>query len=211
MIIMPANNSGWVVGYLAAKYPGKIGWLMNAMSFNGTPEPRKEMPWAMDNGAYIAYKNRTTWDEQRFLDIALSPWHPPPMWIAIPDVVANKDKTIEMWIKYSPMFKNKKKAFVVQDGMIVDDVPKDADVIFIGGTTEWKWATLKMWCDNFPRVHVGRVNSERLLWSAHRAGAESCDGTGWFRGNKNQLIGLFRFLYEVKNKNQLTFMEENNA
>ena len=52
-----------------------------------------------------------------------------------------------------------------------------------------------MWTKAFPgRVHVARVNSERLLWMADKAGAVSCDGTGWFRGNERQLAGLERYL-----------------
>jgi len=74
------------------------------------------------------------------------------------------------------------------------DIPAEADIIFIGGTTEWKWRNLRSWTDNFKRVHVARVNTERLLWMAHDAGAESCDGTGWFRGDEQQLDGLHRYL-----------------
>jgi hypothetical protein len=73
-------------------------------------------------------------------------------------------------------------------------VPSGADVIFVGGTTEWKWRNLRQWTDNFPRVHVGRVNSEKLLWAAHEAGAESCDGTGWMRGGEERLADLWRYL-----------------
>lgn len=39
---------------------------------------------------------------------------------------------------------------------------------------------------------------------AHDAGAESCDGTGWFRGDQKQLSGLRRYLYEsVAGRSQL--------
>ena len=31
---------------------------------------------------------------------------------------------------------------------------------------------------------------------AFRAGAESCDGTGWFRGCQRQLAGLKKYLKE---------------
>ena len=72
-------------------------------------------------------------------------------------------------------------AFAAQDGMTPADVPNNADVVFIGGTTSWKWRNLLSWTVAFPRVHVGRVNSRRLLEQAETAGAESCDGTGWFR------------------------------
>ena len=36
-------------------------------------------------------------------------------------------------------------------------------------------------------MHVGRVNTERRLWQCARLGAESCDGTGFFRGDPVQL------------------------
>lgn len=116
----------------------------------------------------------------------------------MPDVVANRDETIKSWWKhYSKVHAFcPRLAFVVQDGMSTSDVPENADLVFVGGTTEWKWSTLRMWCAEFPRVHVGRVNTERMLWMAHNCGAESCDGTGWFRGDKKQLEGLRRYLEE---------------
>jgi hypothetical protein len=76
------------------------------------------------------------------------------------------------------------------------DVPANAHTVFVGGSTPWKWRNLKTWTSEFPHVHVGRVNTHRLLWMAHMAGAESCDGTGWFRGCQQQLRGLWRYLEE---------------
>ena len=85
-------------------------------------------------------------------------------------------------------------AFAVQDGMTSGDVPAEADVVFVGGSTAWKRRTMHEWCDHFPRVHVGRVNTGRWLWECDEAGAESCDGTGWFRGDKAQTNSLLSYL-----------------
>lgn len=93
--------------------------------------------------------------------------------------------------------------------MTKEDVPTDADVIFVGGSTDWKWKNLYEWTKNFKRVHVGRVNSERLLWIAHEAGAESCDGTGWVRGGEERLEELHRYLQQSTggdNRPQLQFL-----
>jgi hypothetical protein len=60
----------------------------------------------------------------------------------------------------------------------------------VGGTTDWKWATVEMWAKEFPRVHVLRVNSPSKLDYLESLGVESCDGTGWNRGNRDQTIGL---------------------
>lgn len=64
------------------------------------------------------------------------------------------------------------------------------DVIAIGGTTEWKWSTVEMWAKEFPRVHVLRVNSPSKLDYLESLGIESCDGTGWNRGDREQTLGL---------------------
>lgn len=53
-----------------------------------------------------------------------------------------------------------------------------------------------MWCAAFPHVHIGRVNTLRWLRVAAKHGAKSVDGTGWFRGDKNQRDGLRHFLAE---------------
>jgi hypothetical protein len=95
-----------------------------------------------------------------------------------------------------------KMALAVQDGMTAADVPAEADVVFIGGSTSWKWRSLPEWTAAFPRVHVGRVNSLRLLLMAENAGAESCDGTGWFR-DPTRLAELSSYLSHNHNHPQL--------
>ncbi len=83
----------------------------------------------------------------------------------------------------------------VQDGMTAELVRRHADpaVIFVGGSTRFKYGTLGHWCGHFLRVHVGRVNSHRRLWECQRAGAESVDGTGLMRTDA-QRAGLIRYL-----------------
>ena len=116
----------------------------------------------------------------------------------VPDVVINREATIERWGEWVPKIRavlpHTDLAFAVQDGMTPADVPANADVIFIGGSTEWKWKHLRMWTESFARVHVARVNSERMLWMADDAGAISCDGTGWMRGGEERLSELAHYL-----------------
>lgn len=195
-MVMPADTSGFMTGYLAGKYPGRLGWLLNACCWR--QNPRSEMPWAMDNGAFGAWSNKREWNEAEFYKRALSKWNPPAMWIAVPDVVADRSATIASWHKHAPRLEGKPLAFVVQDGMSAKDVPANAAVVFIGGTDAFKFPTLRGWCADFPRVHVGRVNTERSLWMCHDAGAESCDGTGWMRdpSRNDKLPALIRYLDE---------------
>ncbi len=177
---MPSNNTGFAAGYLAGKYPGRIGHLH---SVDSPREPKPGIPWALDNGVFGAWQSGSEWSEEplyRYLD-DYSAWN--PIWVVVPDWVGDRDETLRRWDKHAPALKSfgVPLAFAVQDGMTVEDVPAEAEIIFAGGTTSWKWRNLRMWTEAFPRVHVGRVNSRRLLEQAESVGAESCDGTGWFR------------------------------
>lgn len=195
---MPANNSSMHLGWLAGRYPGRIGWLLSPGGFR---RPRPWLPYALDNGAFPAYASGKPWDASRFMamvrTVATSAIAP-PRWLLVPDVVADREATLARWHEWAPQLRpfGWPLAIAVQDGMTPGDVPADADVIFVGGSTRWKWRTVLTWCAAFPRVHVGRVNGYRGLWACYDAGAESCDGTGWFRGDAQQLAGLERHLEE---------------
>lgn len=193
---MLSNNGGLEVGYLAGRHPGRIGWLLSPAGYRRPPE---WLPHALDNGAFSAWTRREPWDEAAYLRmLEKARLSEPPLWALVPDVVADRAGTLKQWEKWSPHLRRALPGiplgFAVQDGMGPSDVPADADLVFVGGSTLWKWRHLLMWCKAFQRVHVGRVNSEGLLWEAHKAGAESCDGTGWMRGDRKQLAGLRRYL-----------------
>lgn len=103
-----------------------------------------------------------------------------------------------MWKIHSPRISEMgfKNAFVLQDGMVKSDVPDDAEVLFVGGSFEWKWRMLPEICTWGKRVHCGRVNSYEGLWICDENGVESCDGTGWVRGGLERMQPLINFLEE---------------
>ena len=146
------------------------------------------MPYALDNDAFICFKNKTEWSQQLWMDMIQ--WArmvgQKPMWCLVPDVVCDAVATIEKWHKYSPVVKKCgwDLAFAVQDGMLPEDVPFDADVVFVGGSDDFKMRTLPMWCKNFQRVHVGRINEIHAIQTCERYGAESADGSGWFKDTR---------------------------
>lgn len=184
MMLMPSNHSSPPVHYFAGKYPGRMGWLVGP-SAKGKTKLRQWMPYALDNDAFSAWTNRTPWNEGKWREMLhWAKWSVcKPLWALVPDVVADKDATKELWRKYAPEVGGLgfSLAFAAQDGMTPDDVPGDADIVFIGGTTEWKWKSLPMWAKHCRRVHVGRVNGIERLWTCEDYGVESVDGTGWFR------------------------------
>lgn len=194
MIVMPANNTGIHVGYLAGKYPGRIGHLYGTRR---PPGPFDYIPYALDNNRYIATTTGEEWDEKAYVEtVERYTGHKlKPMWILVPDVVGDRDATLREWDVWAPRLEQYgvQLAMACQDGMTPEDVPEGI-VAFLGGTTEWKRRNISVFCNAIDRVHVGRINTEAWLWVAHKSGAESVDGTGFFRGDQQQLGGLLRYL-----------------
>lgn len=200
---MPSNNTGSVIRELAGKYPEQLGHLIG-------PEPgawrTPFLPYALDNGAFGAWKAGDRFRQVPWIGLLdkaaehAAAGGAPPRWILVPDVVANREETLAKWrgwhLTLRRWYPGWALAFAVQDGMTVEDVPADADVVFIGGTTLWKRRNIGRFSARFPRVHVGRINSYKWLWVCAELGVESCDGTGWLRGDQDQLDGLRRFLAE---------------
>lgn len=192
-VVMPSNLNS-MTKRLSARFPGRLALLFG---MGGWADPRG-LPFALDNGRFPVWSKGLEWDEGGFwalIERAKAPLS--PLWLAVPDVVTDAGATVAEWKRWHPTLHRLgwPLALVVQDGMTptaVKDVRPRPDVIFVGGSTAWKWRTVRQWCLNFPRVHVGRVNTYGLLWAAHRAGAESSDGTGWW--HKVQKAQLIRYL-----------------
>lgn len=186
-MVLVSNLSGGKFHYLAGAYPGRLGHLYSP---DGWRTPVKWLPYALDNGAYTGF------DEAKFfgvLDRTRLAAHK-PLWVAVPDAVGDRAKTLELWGEYRDRVAayGRPLAFVAQDGMGAGDVPPEASVVFIGGSPGWKLRTLETWCSLFPRIHVGRINTERLLWICHDLGVESVDGTGWW--HDKQFADLEKYL-----------------
>lgn len=176
MIVMPANWSAGLVHYWAGRCPGLLGHLYSPGGFRG---PFDWLPYSLDNGAFAGF-NESRW--RRLLWQASCATRR-PLWAAVPDAVCDAEKTLALWGQYHEVVvaHGFLPAFVVQDGHTASDVPSDAAVVFVGGSTKWKQQTVSYWCDRFERVHVGRVNQYWFLRHCADAGAESCDGTGYGR------------------------------
>lgn len=122
-----------------------------------------------------------------------------------PDVVADAAATLERSAPWLPRIRalGYPAAFVIQDGQENLPMPwDDFDVMFIGGSTEWKLGkhALELVFQAKARgkwVHMGRVNSERRLRYAHAIGCDSADGTYLTRGpdvNLQKVLGWLAML-----------------
>lgn len=202
MIVMPSNSSGWF-WHALARETGRLGHLYGP---GGQRGPWPWFPYALDNGAFACWDPK----ENRFDSAKWAVTEPAwqrlifwsqtvairPLWAIVPDVPGDAVATFEKWKTFAPTVTEIPLALAVQDGMTVEQVralsPAPA-VIAVGGTTEWKWETVEKWAQAFPRVHLLRCNSPARLYDLEAMGVESCDGTGWSRGDRTQTEGLERW------------------
>jgi len=200
MLVMPANATGWF-WHCLARETGRIGHLYSPGAQRG---PWPWFPFALDCKAFTCWDMKTnTFDDEKWAHCEIEwkeliRWAAPielARWAIVPDVPGNAERTFEKWHKHYQRVIDAgiSPALAVQDGMTVEMVKalKPAPhVICVGGSTEWKWATVAMWKAAFPRVNLLRCNSPEKLYMLEELGIESCDGTGWNRGDRKQTTGL---------------------
>ena len=183
-------------------FPDRLGWMLSPGDWKNTPDG---LCYALDNGAFGAYLHGVEFDAGAWLGHVAKAIksEKPPRFLVVPDVVTKAAETLELWEIFAPALRQLSDvplALAVQDGMTVDDVLEldhQPDIVFIGGTKQFKIDTLVSWC-RFDRVHVGGVNSLNMLWECDFNGVESVDGSGWFRGDQNQLARLVSYLRDSK-------------
>lgn len=199
MIVMPANSSGWF-WHALARETGRLGHLYSPGAQRG---PWPWFPYALDNGAFSAWDEKTnTFDDAKWASVEHQ-WHRlivwtqiaplKPLWAIVPDVPGDAARTFARWEQFVGQLRGIPPALAVQNGMTPADVRAlkvQPAVIAVGGTTAWKWETVSQWAAEFPRVHLLRCNSPTKLHELELMGVESCDGTGWARGNRTQTAGL---------------------
>src|SRR5262245_25993751 len=81
------------------------GLMGHLYSPGATRGPYKFFPYALDNGAYPAWEKNLDWDEAawlKHLDWAAAQKQQ-PLWVVVPDVVTDRDRTLERWEKYYPV------------------------------------------------------------------------------------------------------------
>ena len=137
--------------------------------------------WCMDNGVFTGRFN-----PRKFLTKlhALRPHATRCVFVAAPDVVADARGTLKRWRHWAQAIHahGYPAAFVAQDGLQPHQIPRDAQAVFIGGSTEWKLGPDALAIIHEAKrrhlwVHIGRVNSVTRLKRFTLAGADSADGT----------------------------------
>lgn len=106
------------------------------------------------------------------------------VFVAMPDIVANARRTLELFDYWAPRFDGWPVALVAQDGQGSLPIPwEQMRAVFIGGSTKWKLGRhardiIKTAQAMGKWVHVGRVNTPERTDYFAKLGVDSIDGTG---------------------------------
>jgi hypothetical protein len=159
---------------------GTIGYIDTPAQGNRRPE---SVVWCADNGCfgkgYPGDSEWLAWLTKNSADAASC------LFATAPDVVGDAAATMARSLPFLPMIRalGYPAAFVAQDGLEDLTIPwDDFDVLFIGGSTEWKLGSAARSLVALAKlkgkhVHMGRVNSERRYLYALNIGCDSVDGT----------------------------------
>lgn len=163
--------------------------------------------YAIDNGAFPAWRKKQPWPEDKFLKLLdkVDAFPRRPDFGVCPDQVAQGFRSLDFsmeWIERLP--EGYPWYLAVQDGMTVDRVSavmKHFGGIFVGGTSNWKMQSAPGWSrlakDLGKPLHIGRVNSlPKAFVVAKVLGADSFDGNNWnrtwFRNQTKEGLKIYR-------------------
>jgi hypothetical protein len=121
------------------------------------------------------------------------------LFVSAPDVVGDWVTTRRLWDVWAPELVGFPRAYVLQDGQPMAEVPwRELDAVFIGGTTEWKLGLeaerlvhRAKWQGT--HVHMGRVNTRRRWDYARQLGCDSVDGSKFSRWRHTYLPTALRW------------------
>lgn len=158
--------------------------------------------FAADNGCFAQGERFDTDAWLRWVVTEIAPQARRCLFVVAPDVVGDAAATILRSRRLLPIIQKLglPAAFVAQDGLEDLEVPWDSfDVLFIGGSTEWKLsaAAARLSAEARERgkwVHVGRVNSWKRCDLIRRLHADSADGTYLAFAPEANLPSLLRWL-----------------
>jgi len=162
----------------------KYGWRVLLTPLN--PRLPEGLRFAVDNGAWSCYQQKLPFDSDGFRSL-VEAYGPGADFVVVPDKVMEGEKSLEFSLSWMDRLKGVRLLLLpVQDGMTADNVGAVLQQhpslgIFLGGSTDWKLATMQGWgmvAHAFGRYyHVGRVNSRKRIRMCQHAGAHSVDGT----------------------------------
>ena len=189
------RRRGWRILATPETLKGSRGKRAPYWPADGAPAP-----YALDNGAWGVFKRGAEFDDDVFL-WAVDRLGEGADWVVLPDVVADREATLERAEQWFPRLEGLRLLLAVQDGMTADDVLpwlSRGVGIFVGGSTEWKLSTIRQWAplahQHGQHCHVARVNTCKRIALCKHFGVDSADGKSvvLFPSTMSRLDNSFR-------------------
>jgi len=189
------------VSELMLQYPTLVrGQLLTPLTRFTNAE---EGDFAIDNGAFSGFRHkdfsallaREEKNKSRCL------------FVAVPDVVGDARRTLEIFKHRHGLIRNWSLALVAQDGMENLEIPwSEIEAIFVGGCDPWKDSKSSLDIVRTAKtlgkfVHVGRVNTFKRFDRFAQIGADTCDGSGVAIYSDDKLGEIQRAMHTNKEKN----------
>lgn len=172
------------------------------MMCDGYRDPSAYPFFAVDNGAYSAWKQGKRWNPATFLHILTrcAEEGRTPEFAVLPDIVGGGEDSLRLSMAWhealDATFPGFRWALAVQDGMDEDMVRRicgawgwieNVSTVFVGGTMDWKLRTMNQWVvfahEEGMECHVGRIGTVDRMVMADVLGADSIDSTTWVQRN----------------------------
>jgi hypothetical protein len=178
----------------------RLGW--GVVVIDRMSKSLYERPFFLDNGAYIAWKNDTPWDSDKFMKMVdkIHDSEVTPDFVVLPDRVGAGSLSLDLslsWIDKLPA--DWPKALASQDGMThqeLESAMEYVDVWFLGGTNAHKLHASD-YCEQAHRLgkrfHFARCSTlERLDWAMH-IGVDSLDSSFplWTKERFRQFVDVW--------------------
>lgn len=186
---------------LAAMEEKVIGYIATPAQGNRRPPG---VIWCADNGCfgkgYPGDEKWLAWLAKHSVDADTC------LFATAPDVVGDAVATLARSAPWLPKIRELgyPAALVAQDGLENLVIPWDTfDVLFIGGSTEWKLgpearAIVQQAKLRGKHVHMGRVNSQKRFRYAASIGCDSVDGTYLVFGPDKNLPKLRKWIDDLQ-------------
>ena len=180
-MILLVSGSTVSVRRFSTRFPKNLGHLLTPNNRNSVSSMLSTgLPWAADNGCFSGFNEEKF---KRFIEKIRGSQG--CLFVVVPDVIGNMRDTLSSFDRWSEEVRRSDHpiALVGQDGCGTCDVPWDAfGCWFIGGSTAWKLSEESKRLafdakDKGKWLHMGRVNSEKRIRTAHSWRCDSVDGT----------------------------------
>lgn len=185
-----AHMEAGTVGFIATPRQGQI--------------PPPGVTWCLDNNCF----GKEEFNEDKWWSWLQDPRldRPSCLFATAPDVVGDAEATLERSLPWLPRIRSLgyPVAYVLQDGSDQHPPPwDDFDVLFVGGTTEFKLGQVAREYVKEAKlrgmfVHMGRVNSLKRLRYAEFIGVDSADGTVLTFGPDRRLPEVLGWVHTLK-------------